>query len=107
MPAWLYLVGAIVSEVCGTVTLPFTDGLRRPGLTMLMLACYGLSIWLLALALKSLDLGLSYAIWAGSGTALVAIIGMVALGEPVNALKLLGIVLVVAGIVSLNLAGAQ
>jgi small multidrug resistance pump len=58
MPAWLYLVGAILSEVCGTVTLPFTDGLRRPGPTVLMLACYGLSIWLLALALKSLDLGL-------------------------------------------------
>jgi small multidrug resistance pump len=107
MPAWLYLVGAILTEVCGTVTLPFTDGLRRPAPTLLMLACYGLSIWLLSLALKRLDLGLSYAIWAGSGTALVAVIGVVALGEPLNALKLLGLVLVVAGIVSLNLAGAR
>jgi small multidrug resistance pump len=107
MPAWLYLVGAILTEVCGTVTLPFTDGLRRPAPTALMLACYGLSIWLLAVALRNLDLSLTYAIWAGSGTALVAIIGVVALGEPLNALKLLGLVLVVAGIVSLNLAGAH
>jgi small multidrug resistance pump len=107
MPAWLYLVGAIVTEVCGTVILPFTDGLRRLAPTGLMLACYGLSIWLLAVALRGLDLSLTYAIWAGSGTALVAIIGVVALGEPLNALKLLGLALVVAGIVSLNLAGAH
>ena len=107
MPAWLYLVGAILTEVCGTVTLPFTDGLRRPGPTVLMLACYGLSIWLLAVALKGLDLSLTYAIWAGSGTALVAVIGVIALGEPVNALKVVGIALVVAGIVSLNLSGAD
>jgi small multidrug resistance pump len=107
MPAWVYLVGAILTEVSGTVILPSTDGLRRPVPTLAMLACYGLSIWLLALALKRLDLGLTYAIWAGSGTALVAVIGVVALGEPMSALKLLGIALVVAGIVSLNLAGVS
>ena len=60
-----------------------------------------------AAALKSLEISLAYAVWAGVGTAAIAIIGMATLGESVNALKLASIVLVIGGVVGLNLSGAN
>ena len=62
---------------------------------------------LTALALKQLEISLAYAVWAGVGTAAVAVIGMAALGESVNALKLASIALVIGGVVGLNLSGAN
>jgi multidrug transporter EmrE-like cation transporter len=62
---------------------------------------------MLALVLKELEVSLVYAVWAGIGTAAIALIGIAALGESVNALKLLSIGLVIAGVVGLNLSGAS
>jgi small multidrug resistance pump len=62
---------------------------------------------MLALVLKELSVGTTYAIWAGAGTAAVAVIGMVALGEPTNAMKLASIALIIAGVVGINLSGAH
>ncbi len=72
-----------------------------------MLATYAASLWLTALALRELEISLAYAVWAGVGTAAVAVIGMAALGESVNALKLASIALVIGGVVGLNLSGAN
>ncbi len=94
---------AILTEVTATVALRFTEGLTRLGPLVAVVVGYGLSFVFLALVLKYLSLSLPYAIWAGAGTALVAAVGIAALGEPATALKLAGIVLVVAGIVALNL----
>jgi len=105
--AWIYLTVAILAEVTGTVALRSTDGLSRPLPLAIVVAGYGLAFYLLTLTLKELSLGLTYAVWAGAGTALVAMVGMLALHEPVNAPKLLGLALVIAGIVSLNLGGAH
>jgi len=105
--AWVYLAVAILAEVSGTVALRFVSGLSRPVPLAIVVAGYGLAFYLLMRTLKLLSLGLTYAVWAGAGTALVAIVGMLALDEPVNAPKLLGIVLVIAGIVTLNLGGAH
>jgi small multidrug resistance pump len=68
---------------------------------------YLTSFGLLSLALKRLDLGVAYAIWSGLGTAAVALIGIVALKEPLTAAKIVGIVLIIGGVVSLNLSGAH
>jgi len=106
MFAWIYLAAAIASEVVGTVFLRFTDGFTRPGLSILVVATYALSLWFTALALRALEISLVYAVWAGVGTAAVAVIGMAALGESVTALKLGSIALVIGGVVGLNLAGA-
>jgi small multidrug resistance pump len=73
----------------------------------LVLATYAASLWLTALALRELEISLAYAVWAGVGTAAVAVIGMAALGESVNALKLASIALVIGGVVGLNLSGAN
>jgi small multidrug resistance pump len=106
MLAWTYLAAAIASEVVGTVFLRFTDGFTRPGFSILVVATYALSLWFTALALRALEISLVYAVWAGVGTAAVAVIGMAALGESVTALKLASIALVIGGVVGLNLAGA-
>jgi len=105
--AWIYLTVAILAEVTGTVALRYIQGFSRPLPLAIVVAGYSLAFYLLTRTLKELSLGLTYAVWAGAGTALVALVGMLALDEPVNALKLLGLVLVIAGIVSLNLGGAH
>src|SRR3954452_23657985 len=107
MLAWLYLSAAIATEVVGTVFLRYTDGFTKPAPSILVLVTYAASLWLTALALKSLEISLAYAVWAGVGTAAVAVIGMATLGESVNALKLASIALVIGGVVGLNLSGAN
>ena len=107
MLAWIYLSGAIASEIVGTVFLRYTDGFTRPAPSLLVLATYAASLWLTALALRELEISLAYAVWAGVGTAAVAVIGMAALGESVNGLKLASIALVIGGVVGLNLSGAN
>jgi small multidrug resistance pump len=107
MLAWIYLSAAIASEVVGTVFLRYTDGFTRPAPTVFVIATYAVSLWLTALALRQLEISLAYAVWAGVGTAAVAVIGMAALGESVNALKLASIALVISGVVGLNLSGAS
>lgn len=107
MLAWIYLAAAIATEVVGTLFLRFTDGFTRPLPSAVVVVTYVVSLWLTALALKSLEISLAYAVWAGVGTAAIAIIGMAALGETVNALKLASIVLVISGVIGLNLSGAN
>lgn len=105
--AWLYLVLAIATEVAGTVALRFTEGFTRVLPSLVVVVGYGFSFVLLALALRELSLGLTYAVWAGAGTAAIAVIGMLALGEPVTALRLASLGVIVAGVVGLNLAGGH
>lgn len=106
MSGWVLLALAIIAEVMGTVALQLSDGFRRLVPAAVVVVGYGISFWLLALTLQRLEIGVTYAIWAGVGTALVAIIGAVFLGEPVNGAKVVGVILVIAGVVSLEL-GSQ
>jgi small multidrug resistance pump len=105
--AWIYLALAIVLEVGGTLALRWSDGFSKLGPSLIVLGAYGISFWLLALTLKELEISLVYAIWAGAGTAAIAVIGMALLGEDVNALKLASIALVITGVIGLNFAGAH
>jgi len=72
-----------------------------------VVAGYGLSFWMLALVLRDLPIGLTYAVWAAVGTALIAAIGIVAFGEPATTMKLLSLALIIAGTIGLNLAGSH
>lgn len=105
--AWLYLTAAILSEVAGTVALRSTGGFTNPVPSAIVVLGYGASFVLLSLVLKDIPLGVTYAIWAGTGTALIAMIDIVALGEPATAIKLASLVLIVGGVIGLNLGGAH
>jgi small multidrug resistance pump len=107
MPAGVLLGIAIAVEVCATLALRASDGLTRPALTVLVVAGYATSFWLLALVLRDMSVGTAYAIWSGAGTAGLAIIGMLALGEPATALRIGAIALIVVGVIALNVAGAH
>ncbi len=103
----LYLAAAIASEIIGTLALKASDGFSRPVPAMLVVVGYGVSFWLLALVLKHLSVGTTYAVWSAVGTAAIALIGMLAYGEAANALKLASLGLIVLGVIGLNAAGAH
>jgi small multidrug resistance pump len=103
----LILGFAITSEVIATLALKASDGLSKPLPAALVVVGYGLSFWLLALVLKHLSVGTTYAVWSAVGTAAIALIGMVAYGEGANALKLASLGLIVLGVVGLNAAGGH
>ncbi|MGW7577101.1 DMT family transporter [Streptomyces sp. NPDC054765] len=105
--AYLTLAGAILSEVLATTAMKYSDGFSKLWPSVCTAAGYLLAFVLLAQTLKSMSVGTAYAIWAGAGTALIAAIGMVFLGESAGALKILGVLLVIAGVVVLNLGGAH
>jgi len=106
MPTGLLLAIAIACEVAATLSLRYSDGFSRPLPSALVVVGYVISFWLLALVLRDLSIGTTYAIWAGAGTAALALIGIVALGEPATAVKLASIGLIIAGVIGLNLSGA-
>ncbi|MCX5450309.1 multidrug efflux SMR transporter [Streptomyces libani] len=105
--AYLMLAGAILSEVLATTAMKYTDGFSRLWPSVGTALGYLLAFALLAQTLKSMSVGTAYAIWSGAGTAVIAAIGMVFLGESAGALKILGVLLVIAGVVVLNLDGAH
>ena len=107
MPVGLLLSFAIACEVAATVSLRYSDGFSKPLPSVIVVIGYAISFWLLALVLKELSVGTTYAIWAGAGTAAIALIGIVALGEPATAIKLGSIALIIAGVVGLNISGAH
>jgi small multidrug resistance pump len=106
--AWIFLTGAIASEVVATASLKLSNGLTRPVPSVVVAVGYLLSFVLLAQALKlQLQVSIAYAIWSGVGTAAITVIGILLLNEPLTAGKALGIALVIGGVVTLNLAGAH
>ena len=107
MPVALLLTFAIVTEVVGTVALRYSDGFTRLAPSAVVVLGYGASFWLLALVLKQLSIGTTYAVWSAAGTALIAAFGIFALGEPATALKLASLGLIVVGVIGLNLGGAH
>jgi small multidrug resistance pump len=101
---WIYLAAAIGFEIVATSALKASEGLTRLAPSLVVFPCYGVSFWCLAQALRSLQLGVTYAIWSAIGTAAIAIIGILRFGEPVTALKLASLGLVVIGVIGLNLS---
>jgi small multidrug resistance pump len=106
MQGWLILAAAIVCEVAGTIFMKLSDSLTKWVWIPPMLFAYLLSLAGLAIALKTIEVGITYAVWAGTGTLLVALIGIAFFSESVSLLKIISIALVVGGVVGLNLADA-
>ncbi len=99
-----YLALAIVFEIFGTICLRLSDGFSKLPYVIGITIGYALAFWLLSLSLKlGMPLGMSYAIWSGLGTAIIAIIGVYLFKEPLFMVQWCGIALIIAGVVLLNL----
>ncbi|MFE0452055.1 DMT family transporter [Streptomyces sp. NPDC058914] len=104
---YVTLAGAIAAEVAATTAMKYSQGFTRLWPSLLTAVGYVISFTLLAQTLKSVGIGTAYAIWAGVGTAAIAVIGLVLFGEALTLTKVTGILLIVAGVVILNLGGAH
>ena len=104
---YLTLSGAILAEVLATTSMKYSDGFSKLWPSVATALGYGIAFVLLAQTLKTISVGTAYAVWAGAGTAVIAAIGMVFLGEAVSAARVVGVLLVIAGVIVLNLGGAH
>jgi len=101
---WIYLALAIITEVIGTMALKYANGFTVLVPSLIVAVGYGISIWFLALSLKTIDVGTAYAIWAGCGTALIAIAGVIVFKEPMTALKSACLAMIIFGVIGLHMA---
>lgn len=97
---------AIVVEVAATAALPRTAGFTQPAWTVAVLGGYAASIWLLTLVIRHIPVSVTYAVWSGVGTALVATVGFLFLGERLDAVKVAGLLAIIAGVVVLNISAS-
>ena len=98
---------AIFAEVIGTAALKVSDGMSKFGPVVLVVVGYGLSFWLLSLTLVTMPVGLVYAIWSGVGVAAIALIGQYYFGEVLTLGSVLGMAMIIAGIVVLQMSGTS
>ena len=102
--AWVLLLVAGLLEVCWAIGLKYTEGFTKPLPSVLTLAAMAASVILLGMAMKTLPVGTSYAVWVGVGAVGTAILGMVLFNEPANLGRIASLGLIVAGIVGLKMA---
>lgn len=103
MPVWAWLGGAILLEVIGTTALQQSAQFSRLLPTAVMAICYGLSFYALSVVVQHMPMGVVYAIWSGTGIALISLIGAVFLKQHLDAAALAGIAMIAAGVVVINL----
>ncbi|HEY9103864.1 multidrug efflux SMR transporter [Chitinimonas sp.] len=100
---WLYLLIAILAEVAATSALKLSEGFSRPWPSLVVVAGYGVAFYFLSLTLRSIPVGIAYAVWSGVGVVLIASIGWLWFGQKLDLPAILGMGLIVAGVLVLNL----
>ena len=101
---WIYLAAAILLEVAGITSMKLSRGFSEVAPSLAVPLFYMLSAAAVILALKRLDLGVTYAVWSGIGTALAAVIGIAYFREPLTLIKAASLALVILGVVGLTLS---
>jgi small multidrug resistance pump len=102
MKQWIFLSVAILAELIGTSSLKYSDGFTRLAPSAVVVVAYVVSFYFLSLALKTMPVGVAYAVWAGVGVALITLAGRVLFGQALDAAAIVGILLIVAGVVVIN-----
>ncbi|MGC3964195.1 MAG: multidrug efflux SMR transporter [Rhodocyclaceae bacterium] len=102
MQQWLFLSVAILSEVIGTSALKASEGFSRLVPSLIVVAGYGIAFYFLSLTLRTMPVGVAYAVWSGVGVALISLAGWWLYGQRLDAGATCGIALIVAGVVVLN-----
>ena len=101
------LLLAISAEVVGTSCLKLSEGFSRPGPTIVVLAAYGVSMTLMSRVVQVLPIGLTYALWCGIGIVAIVLIGMLAYNQMPSPVQLMGMGLITAGVVIVNLSDSM
>ncbi|TQV86046.1 multidrug efflux SMR transporter [Exilibacterium tricleocarpae] len=104
---WLYLAIAIVAEVAGSIALKQSDAFTRVGPSALTVAAVVTALFFLALALRTIPLGVAYAIWAGAGIVLISIVGVVVFRQSLDLPAMIGIALIVSGMIVINMLSSS
>ncbi len=104
---WVLLSLAIGAEAVGTTCLKFSKGFTETLPLLGVAVGYGAAFYLMSLALTELELGVVYAVWAGAGTALIALIGVAAFGDTITFAKTASLLCIIAGVVGLHVSGAS
>jgi len=105
--SWVYLAIAIILEVAGTMAMKLSEGFTKLVPSIAMGVFYIASLFALTLAIKRIDMSVAYAIWAGVGTSLITINGIIYFKEPLTLLKTISIALIIIGVVGLNLSSSH
>ncbi|MEE4301192.1 MAG: multidrug efflux SMR transporter [Pseudomonadales bacterium] len=107
MYGWMALLVAIAFEIAGTTFMKLSDGFAKLGPSIGLVVCYAFSFGALTLALRTVDIGVGYAIWSGMGTAAIAVIGVILFGEVLSFERAFWIMLIVVGVVGLQLSSVR
>lgn len=101
--AYVYLLVAIVAEVIATSALKASEGFTRVGPVALVVVGYGLAFYMLSMTLRTIPVGIAYAMWSGLGIVLISIVSRVLFGQKLDAPAVLGMALIIAGVLVMNL----
>ena len=107
MQAYMALGLAIVAEVIATSALKASEGFTRPGPSAIVVLGYGLAFYCLSLTLKTVPVGVAYAVWSGLGIVLIAAVGWLFYGQRLDAPALIGMALIVVGVLLMNLSSTS
>ena len=99
---YVCLAVAILAEVVATTALKSSDGFTRPWPSVVSVFGYGLAFWLLSRTLRTMPTGLVYALWSGVGVVLIAVMGRVVHGQTLDAPAMIGLGLITAGVIVIN-----
>lgn len=103
MPGYLYLAIAIAAEVIATTSMKAIDGFSKPLPLLLVVGGYGIAFWMLTLVVRTIPVGVAYAIWAGLGIVLVSVAAMFIYQQKLDLPAVLGMGLIVSGVVVIQL----
>lgn len=102
MKNWLFLAIAIVSETIATSALKASDGFTRLLPSVAVVAGYGIAFYFLSLTLRTIPVGVAYAVWSGVGIMLISLVGWIVYGQKLDAAAIAGMGLIVAGVIVMN-----
>jgi len=100
---YAYLFAAIISEVVATSALKAAEGFTRLWPSVIVILGYGIAFFCLSLTMRTIPIGIAYAIWSGVGIVLIALVGLLLYRQPLDAPVLIGMVLILAGVLVINL----
>jgi len=101
--AYIYLLIAIIAEVVGTSALKASDGFTKWIPNVIIVIGYGLAFYFLSLVLRSIPVGVAYAIWSGLGIVLISLVGYVYFKQPLDLPAIVGMVLIISGVILINI----